>query len=223
MWKYQVILLDFDGLLVDTEPLHYAAYMQACRERGYPLDWDFARYCTHAHAQSMGCFVGLQKEYPDVFKEGLTQQILYAEKKQIYMQMLRNSPPALMPGAQEFICMLAEQKIKTAVVTNSPKEQIEWVKKALPVLEKIPLWVTREDYKEAKPSPEGYLKAISQLANPDDRIIGFEDSLKGVRALLDAGSEAVFVNSPAHKHREEAVTWGAQHCETLTDWHNKLQ
>ncbi len=213
---YQLFLFDFDGLLVDTEQLHYASYLEMSRRRGCPLNWDFQRFCVEAHSKAMGFFDGLEREYPDVFKEGPSKQELYEEKKRIYVEMLQKTPLELMEGAELLIEALDARKIKSAVVTNSPKAQIEMIKNALPVLQKIPLWVTREDYSTPKPSPEGYLKAIALLANPGDRIVGFEDTLKGLKALIASGVESMLICPADHEHVDEGKRLGAKHFEKLS-------
>ncbi|MBS0605255.1 MAG: HAD family phosphatase [Verrucomicrobia bacterium] len=214
--EYQLFLFDFDGLLVDTEQLHYRAYLEMARHRGCPLNWDFERFCLEAHGKAMGFFDGMQREYPDVFKEGPTKEELYEEKKRLYVEMLQSTRLELMEGALPLINALDERKVKSAVVTNSPKAQIDVIKRALPDLQKIPLWITREDYSAPKPSPEGYLKAIAALAKPGDRIVGFEDTLKGLKALLAAGVDAFLICPSDHKHIGEGISLGAKHCEKLS-------
>lgn len=41
---YQVFFFDFDGLVIDTEPLYYRAFLTACRERGLDTSMDFSTY-----------------------------------------------------------------------------------------------------------------------------------------------------------------------------------
>jgi beta-phosphoglucomutase len=219
---YQLFLFDFDGLLVDTERLHYASYMEISQRQGCPLNWDFRRFCREAHSKEMGFFDGLVREYPHIFEEGFSKEEFYEEKRQIYIEMLQQTPLKLMDGAEHLLDVLVARELKRAVVTNSPKVQIEMIKKALPVLQKIPLWITREDYSEPKPSPEGYLKAISLLARPGDRIVGFEDTLKGLRALLAAGVDAMLICPADHEHVEEGKQLGAKHFEKLSSINRPL-
>jgi beta-phosphoglucomutase len=214
--NYQLFLFDFDGLLVDTEPLHYAAYMEMSRQRGCPLQWDFKQFCTEAHGKAMGFFDGMQREYPDVFKTGPSMHQLYEEKKRIYNALLHTMPLQMMEGAEALIEALDASQIKRAVVTNSPRAQIELIKMKIPTLQKIPLWVTREDYAKPKPSPEGYLLAIETLKRPGDRVIGFEDTLKGLKALVASGAEAVLVCSKDQDHEVEGRSLGAKHFEKLS-------
>ena len=213
---YQLFLFDFDGLLVDTERLHYAAYKELCRRHGCELKWDFERFCQEAHRKAMGVWDGLKREFPSMFESGQDVGVFYEEKKLIYVDLLKTSPLELMPGALELLRALEACGAKRAVVTNSPKEHVELIKVSLPILQSIPLWITREDYAQPKPSPEGYLKAIESLGkNPNDRIIGFEDTLKGLKALLAAGAESFLVCPAESGHVAEGVALGAKHRTNL--------
>ncbi|MDR2539572.1 MAG: HAD family phosphatase [Chlamydiales bacterium] len=189
--SYDIIFFDFDGLLVDTEPLHFLAYKEMCSKNRIHLNWDFVRFCEEAHASAFGIWKAFQKEFPSLFKKK-SKEVLYQEKKEIYQELLKTSILQLMPGVHALLQALAMSNVLSAVVTNSVRSQVELICKTLPILNVIPLWVTREDYPLAKPAPDGYLQAIEQLGRKE-RIIGFEDTLKGIRALQAAKVEAVLV------------------------------
>lgn len=188
---YDILLFDCDGLLVDTEPLHFLAYQEMCFRNGANLHWDFTRFCKEAHASAFGIWKAFQKEFPDLLKN-TSKDVLYQEKKEIYQELLKTSVIKLMPGVHALLQELATSNRLSAVVTNSTRSQIELIRKAVSILSVIPLWITREDYKLAKPAPDGYLQAIEKLGKKE-RIIGFEDTLKGIHALQAAGVEAVLV------------------------------
>lgn len=188
---YDVILFDFDGLLVDTEPLHFSAYKEMCSRNDVVLDWDFARFCQEAHGSAHGIWKALQKEYPKLLVKS-SQGVLYDEKKEIYQELLKTASLKLMPGVDTFLNALTTSNVLSAVVTNSPRSQVESICRKLPLLYEIPLWITREDYALAKPQPDGYLLAMEKLGKKG-RAIGFEDTLKGILALQAAEIEAVLV------------------------------
>lgn len=213
--NYQLFLFDFDGLLVDTEKMHYASYVELCRRHGFELKWDFRRFCREAHGKAMGIWEALGKEFPQIYAKD-SKEVLYEEKKEIYVELLRGSSLELMEGAHPLLKALANSGIARAVVTNSPRSHIEIIKESLPILQTIPVWITREEYVHPKPAPDGYLKAIAKLASPNDRIIGFEDTLKGLRALLAAGVESILICPKELDHVQESVLLGAQHFEKLS-------
>lgn len=196
MWEkalnfYDIILFDFDGLLVDTESLHFSAYKEMCLRRGVVLDWDFTRFCQEAHGSAHGIWKAFQKEYPQLL-ENAPRDLLYREKKEMYQELLKTTSLKYMPGIEALLQALATSNVLSAVVTNSPRFQVECIRKKLTLLHEIPLWITREEYALAKPEPDGYLLAIEKLGKKK-RIVGFEDTLKGIRALQAAGVEAILV------------------------------
>lgn len=188
-----VFLFDFDGLLVNTDELHFQAYVLMCKRRGYELEWDYLRFWSLAHADHLAIRNAIYTEIPSLHKEEPHWEVLYAEKKQAYLDLLKEGNVKLMPGVEYLLATLDEKGAKRCVATNSTREQIELIKGQLPILNSIPLWITREDYAQPKPYPDAYLTAIGKLAVSGDRIIGFEDSVKGLKALIASGAEAVWI------------------------------
>jgi HAD superfamily hydrolase (TIGR01509 family) len=206
----QIVLFDFDGLLVNTEALHFTAYQNMCAKRGVDLPWDFATFCSIAHRSATCLKETILSNHPQLLSSGASWDLLYAEKKQEYMRLLDQGMIELMPGVERLLEIVRKRKIKVAVVTHSPKEQIEVIKKKIPILQSIPLWIAREDYKNAKPAPDGYLRALAELAEPGDRVVGFEDTLRGYLALEAAEVDGVVVsNVLSEPFREELLSRGA--------------
>ncbi len=195
---YQLFLFDFDGLLVNTEELHFAAYVQMCKARGFELKWTLDRFFTAAHFNATGLRDAIYAEFPKLFAEEPRWEVLYAEKKQAYMDLLQSGQLALMPGVAALLQALQDAEIKRCVVTNSTAEQTACIRGVLPELCSIEHWITREQYSQPKPHPECYQKAIAQLGAPQDRIIGFEDSFRGFQALSGAGAKAVMIAPRSH-------------------------
>ncbi len=215
---YQLFLFDFDGLLVDTERLHFQAYREMCRRRGFLLSWSFEEFCQVAHAKAQGMRDSLYLLFPGLLQQEPRWEVLYQEKKDIYEQLLEQGELKLMEGAEELLRALDKAKIKRCVVTNSPLKQIEVIRESLPILQSISLWLTRETYQQPKPAPDGYLKAIEMLGEEGDKVIGFEDTLKGLQALHGAGVQGVLV-CPAHSPQVSACTQlGAFHTESLAQF-----
>jgi HAD superfamily hydrolase (TIGR01509 family) len=198
--SYDLILLDLDGLLVDTERIHCEAYRELARRYGYVLDWSLFEFLGIAHRGSDEL---VKAFYPHLSHSGKDWQTLYEEKKEIYLERLAGETIGLMPGVGPFLEALFASGKKSCVVTNSPKEQVDAIRKNLPVLEGIGNWITREDYGLAKPAPDGYLKAVELHGEEGDRKIGFEDSLKGLRALEAAKVPAVLVCDPQHPQMKD--------------------
>lgn len=205
---YQLFLFDFDGILVNTEELHYMAYLKMCADRGFSLKWDQKIYMSYALFSASGVKEGVYRELPALQKEEPCWDVLYNEKKRAYYELLQNRGPSLMPGVSELLLALEKAGIKRCVVTHSPGEQIALIRKQHPVLSTIPEWITREHYSQPKPSPECYLKAISALKQPGDRIVGFEDSPRGLQALLGTEAEGVLVSEVFNEKELQKIAEG---------------
>jgi beta-phosphoglucomutase len=207
MRDYQLFLFDFDGLLVNTEELHYLAYKQMCQQFGVELDWSFERYCCAAHYDSDAVRNQLYGQYPELYQREPNWDILYAEKKRRVIALLEQGT-TLMPGAEEILTHLQENGIKRCVVTHSAEELVAVARAQHPILNTIPHWITRHDYSHPKPQPDCYLKAIEKLADPNDRIVGFEDTPRGIKALSQTRAQPVLICKVSYPEIPEFVSNG---------------
>jgi len=213
--QFQFFLFDFDGVLVDTEPLHYEAYAQMCQKRGIPWTWSFEQYCKEAHGQAQGIKKALYAQCPDLLQQGPAWEVLAGEKKEIYTDFLSKRPLKLMPGVEDVLCALERNHSPRCVVTNSSSGDVEKIKNLLPVLQSIPHWITRKDYEHPKPSPEGYRKAIAHYASPEWKMIGFEDTYKGFLALSQTPAYPVLICPAFRDHISTCCALGGEHFESF--------
>jgi HAD superfamily hydrolase (TIGR01509 family) len=208
---FQLFLFDFDGLLVNTEHLHYQAYVNVLSNRGYALKLSFANFFQLAHFNSTAWREALYAEILEL----PNWEILYQEKKEAYLELLLSGRVELMPGVEKLLKALEMAKIRRCVVTHSILDHIKLIRSRLPVLETVPKWITREDYEKPKPDPECYLKAIELYGQKGDRIIGFEDSVRGLKALQQTSALPVLICPSHHPLLEIAMEGGAVHFESL--------
>jgi len=202
IFHYQLFLFDLDGLLVDTEKLHYQAYINMCAQRGCHLPWSFHRYSEAAHHESTGLRDQIYAEFPELKAQEPHWNVLYEEKKRMFLELVETGTVPLMPGVKELLLALQKAEIKRCVVTHSATSLISRIRKQNPLLDTIPHWISREDYTHPKPHPECYQTAISRLAGPQDSIIGFEDSPRGLHALLATKAKPVLICPPDSPYLE---------------------
>lgn len=212
--KFQLFLFDFDGLLVNTEHVHYQAYINMLAAHGCMLDWDFSTFCSLAHLNAEALKQQIYAQFPDLDPDWGR---LYGEKKRIYFDLISSGKVELMPGVKPLLQALNKAQIVRCVVTNSLFEQIERLRAQHPVLQTIPHWITREDYEKPKPDPECYLRAIQLYGKKGGRVIGFEDSIRGVRALEQTPAQAVLICPSHHPLLEMGLSKETLHFESLAD------
>lgn len=219
---FQLYLFDFDGVLVDTESLHFMAYQRMLNRRGFELNWSHQQYAQIALFKANGLREFVYQQCPGLKIQEPSWDILYQEKKKYYLELLDEVGIPLMPGVAPLLTALKEKNILSCVVTHSPKEQIERVKKEHPILNTIPHWITRECYVQPKPHPECYQHAISLYAKPGDRIVGFEDSPRGMTALIQTEATPYLVTSFLTEAQIQAFSQAAPrpfvHLPSLVDY-----
>lgn len=189
-------MFDFDGLLVDTEQIHFAAYSNTLAYYGIDISgWDFKKYCRYTHISATGLKDHLAEFY------SLNEKVsnwaeLYEKKRHEYTRLLLNTPPVLMEGVETLLRSLEKANIDRCVVTNSPKEHIDMIRQHNDVLNSIPNWITRECYVKPKPDPECYQYALKTIATAETKnVIGFEDTPRGTTALLGTDALPVIIAS----------------------------
>lgn len=217
MEEYQLFMFDFDGLLVDTERGHYEAYRRMCQNRGVDLGWDFAKYCSFAHYSHDGLQHALYKEFPELLEQEPVWQVLYKEKTKAIIDLYHEGAITLMPGVEKLLTILADGNRNRCVVTHSASDLVQVLKKQHPVLNTIPHWITREHYSKAKPDPECYIVAQQKLMSPEGKAIGFEDTLRGLRAVMGSGAQGIIVTTMDYPEIPQMVEQGAWHFPTMHD------
>ena len=193
MLDYDAYFFDFDGLLANTERLHFKAYQLMLEKRNLSLPWDFSTYVSFAHQKTEEFARVMYALFPSLYQEEPNWFNLREEKQKIYLYLLYNTPIELMPGVKEFLSLLARYQKSLYVVTNAPKIQIDAVLTHQPFLKVIPTWVTREFYDHPKPSSECYDVACKMHSKLPFKGIGFEDSIKGLEALEGSSLDAVLI------------------------------
>lgn len=193
LFNYDAYFFDFDGLLASTERLHFKAYQLMLEKHGFKLLWDFPTYVSFAHQSTESFATTLYSLFPALYEKEPTWHILREEKQKIYLDLLYHTPIDLMPGVELFLSKLHSMQKPLYVVTNAPKAQIDAILELRPFLKIIPTWVTREYYKNPKPSPECYITACKMHSSKPFKGVGFEDSVKGLQALEGSSLDAVLI------------------------------
>lgn len=215
--QYQLFLFDFDGLLVNTEELHFQAYQHMCQARGFKLPWTFAHYCSIAHYSAKGLREKIYAEFPQLYQSEPNWDILYSEKKYWIEKLLREGAVKLMPGVASLLQGLRERTLTACVVTHSPLEQISLIREQHPLLNTIAHWITRNDYSQPKPHPECYLKAINLYGAKGQAMIGFEDTPRGLQALRQTQALPVWVSQIPYPEIQSWQEQGMLHVHSLAD------
>ncbi|MDR1981236.1 MAG: HAD family phosphatase [Tannerellaceae bacterium] len=180
MKSIKTALVDFDGVIADTEPI-------------YDLFWDEAgeRYQTgirnFAHVIKGTTLPNIIDTYFADRSDGFKEMIL-RESAEYESRM----PIPLMPGAMAFLSLLKENGVKTGLVTSSDHAKMERAFALHPLLRSLfDTLVTADRITRGKPDPMCYLLAASDLGVPPGDCLVFEDSFAGIQSGTAAGMRVI--------------------------------
>lgn len=179
--SYKAFLFDMDGVIVDSEPLHVAAFQATLKNYGFTLGSDQYKEHFAGRTDEAGF-----KHYFDFIGETVDLPVIMDEKARIYLALAADEISPY-PGVIEFIHDLAKRNMQLALVTGSLRLEAEITLKAFNLTDYFSAVIAAEDIEHSKPSPEGYLKGVKALGvEPADCIV-IEDAPKGVQAAKAAG------------------------------------
>lgn len=214
----KAVIFDMDGLMADTEPIHWKAYDTVFRQFGkkFPVE-DNRRY-----------FVGtsdIEAASAMVARYGLpvSPDELSRMKDRIHLSLLPSLVPQ--PGLLELVHTLNDQKFSLAVASGSTREAVDAVLEILEVSNFFQVCCTANDVTHGKPDPEVFLLAAQKLdVLPIDCLV-LEDSAKGIEAASRAGMLSIAI--PTEETREgdfSKATHMVSGLSEVFDWivrHNK--
>ena len=116
------------------------------------------------------------------------------EKEATFRRLVKDSIKSL-PGVIELIKSLAQAKYQLAVVSSTPKENIELITKTLGIKKHFSLFVNGDDVREGKPSPQCFLLGAEKLDVEPKNCVVMEDAVVGVRAAKCAGMYCIAVSN----------------------------
>ena len=179
---FAAVLFDNDGVLVDTEGFYFQANREALAAFGVALDRE--AYIELFLRDSRGAW--------DLLRErGVGERDIWlarAGRDRRYQELIEagEAGALLMPGVAEGLAAIAG-RFRLAIVTSSEPEPFAAVHARAGILHHFELALTREQYKQAKPEPEPYLRAVERLGVAPERCLVVEDSERGLRAAKAAG------------------------------------
>ena len=171
------LLLDLDGTLVDSEPLHRERYRVWFAHRGWPYDDAVAAQFTGRRADDV--FRTVDGPWRGEDPEALLAEIVALEP--------HRRLPEPVAGAAAAIAWARAAGIPLALVTSATTR---WAAKALEQLGGIDGFdtaVTRDDIATGKPDPACYVLACERLGVDAGSAVACEDAPDGVRSAAGAG------------------------------------
>lgn len=178
----KAVLFDNDGVLIASEPLHWAAWAALLQELGLPAKiQDIAAQVGKTGPQIIGALLDLYK--PGWSADQYDVDALALRKNDIYLTRVAAELQAY-PGVRELLEWLRAEGIKTAVVTNAKRREMTTSLRALDLAPLFDVMISRDDVPRPKPDPSPYLTAAALVGVAPADCLVVEDSLTGIEAGL---------------------------------------
>lgn len=188
----KAILFDLDGTLVNTDPIHFLTWQEVLKQSGLQIDLSFyKKNISGRHNPEI-----VKDMFPDLpVEEGMK----IADAKEA---LFRNCGEQLQPlaGLMTLLDWLKSSELKSALVSNAPQANANFVLETLAISTNFSTIVLAEDAPPGKPDPAPYQVALQRLGIEPSEAIAFEDSPSGIKSAVGAGIYTVAI---ATTHLEE--------------------
>lgn len=202
--KFEAVLFDCDGVLMDSEPLTLAVLRDMLEERGWVL----------TSAACMAFFTGKTVREERAAIEVNTGQPLSEEWLQDFYARRNRALQAhvgMVAGAREAVQAAQRytgSRIACASGADRAKVEMQLLKVGLMAFFAGRIFSGHE-MARSKPAPDVYLAAARHLAAPPERCLVIEDSVVGISAGVAAGA-TVWAYCPHPEQGEALRQAGAQ-------------
>ena len=195
----RAVIFDFNGIIVDDEPIHFELFQRVLSEEGIDLtETDYyERYLGH---DDRGAFSTAYREHDRALSRSKLAQLI--ERKAAYYQEDIKTKMRVFPGIQTLVPNLAKQ-LPLAIASGALRNEIEIILSTIGLFTHFRAIVSAEDVTRGKPEPEIFLTALDRLnaaldsndpISPGECLV-IEDSKEGIRGARRAGMKCLAVTN----------------------------
>jgi HAD superfamily hydrolase (TIGR01509 family) len=204
------VILDMDGLMLDTERLEIAAFIRVCGEMAQSISEAMLRSTVGitddaAEEQYQAAY---GRDYP--FKE------IWNRTRQTITDLGEKEGIPHRPGLLVLLDKFKRLGIPLAVATSADRERAQWKLEKAGILDRFRFLACGDEVAASKPAPDVFLLAAQRLGEKPEDCVGFEDSPAGLQGLAEAGIPSVFVKDQAEPS-EEILSTVWRRCNSLDE------
>lgn len=178
------LIFDMDGTLLNSTPVHYKAWLEACQPFGVEFSYDFFITLTGRPVVELG------KDLIERYKMDADPFELVARKEQLVKSNLHNVQ-IIKPVFE--VVKNFQGRLPMAVGTGASRERANKLLTDSGIIDRFDVIVTSDDVNNYKPHPETFLKAAEYIqVQPEDCLV-FEDGHLGMDAATSAGMQVIDV------------------------------
>ncbi len=206
--ELKAVIFDFDGVLVDSEPLHYQAFCDVLKPLGLAHSYDvyMERYIGFDDRDA------IRAVFQDAGRPLDTDrfQRLLRDKEAAFKRIVSRGVVSF-EGAKELVDEIFRAGVPLAIASGAKSDEIRLILEKLGMLDAFSVIVSADDVTAGKPHPETYQRALAGLLSryPDlsltpgsngasaQGVVVIEDTPTGIQAARNAG---LFVVAVGHTY-----------------------
>ena len=182
------LVFDFDGVVVDSEPLHFAAFEEVAAELGVRLTYE--RYLqAYIGFDDREAFEALLTEAGEAADPARVAR-LTAEKAPRFERLAAEAAAAgrlAFPATVSFVRAAVDAGVPRAVASGATRADILLMLRLVGLADAFELIVSADDVARSKPDPETFARAAEGLGLPGPACLAIEDTAAGLRSAAGAG------------------------------------
>ncbi len=208
----RAVIFDFDGVIANTEPLHFEGLRRTLADIHIDLT-EVDYYANYLGFDDRGCILEALRVHQRQISSSIVQELM-AKKAAAYLASIQDHL-VIFPGVREFI-QDAAASVPLAIASGALRSEIELILNQAGMRKAFCHITSAEDVMKGKPDPEPFLHALAGLnrVRPGEPVLPsaclvIEDSLPGVRAAKSAGMKVLAVANTHHAqdlHEAHAIS-----------------
>lgn len=175
----KAVIFDMDGVIINNHEYHFKAWMEFADRHGYDLTEEIYREEFNGKTN--------RDIFRIMFDDPSAEEIeAYGEEKEALYRDLYYDDLAAHTGLLEFLTSLKRNRLKIALATSAPTENVDWVLDNLQLRAEFDVIVDGSEVENGKPDPEIYTTVCDKLEIDPRYCLVFEDSRAGIESAKAA-------------------------------------
>ena len=186
MSKYQALIFDLDGVIIDSESLRIHTYKVLFKE-SFSIDIKINKndFVGNSEESNLSYIIKQYSLVADI--------ALLIEKRKTLLNDLAKNEILFNVPVINLLILAKKMNLLTAVCTNSHRDYLQIILDRLSGIASVDIALSREDIRKPKPDPEIYQKASFMLDVKPEKCLVFEDSKPGREAAKIANMDVIIV------------------------------
>ena len=187
--RIKAVILDMDGLVLDSETAYVSAWRQAAAAMGYPLDAAFFGSLSGLHGEEV------ERQIHQACGGGFDMHRFRSLSGEYWRSRVQQSGIPVKTGFFTLMAVIRGLELPFCLATNSRRADALGCLELAGLQQVFSIIIAKDDVAQGKPAPDIFIAAAAKLGVPVRECLVLEDSAVGVAAAVAAAAPCLFVPS----------------------------